>query len=71
MRAYKFITKISEDGTIRVPFYPDIYDKEVEIIIVPKLAKKKKEHKATDFVNRWAGFLNDSNIDDIKFLPLS
>ena len=52
MRAYKFITKISENGTIQIPFKPGLYSKEVEIIILPKPTKKKKGLKATDFVNQ-------------------
>ncbi|HET7360504.1 MAG TPA: hypothetical protein VFI78_01075 [Salinimicrobium sp.] len=67
MSAFKFKTKISENGTIQVPLGSSLYNKEVEIIIVPKQTKREKEFKATDFVNKWAGFLNDSNVDDIKY----
>lgn len=67
MRAYKFITKISKNGMIKIPFNPALYNKEVEIIIVPKMTKHIKGLKATDFVSKWAGFLNDPNIDDRKY----
>lgn len=52
---------------IQVPISPSLYDKEVEIIIVPKLTKKKNKLKATDFVNKWAGFLNNSDTDSSKY----
>lgn len=67
MRAYKFITKISENGTIQIPFKPGLYSKEVEIIILPKPTKKKKGLKATDFVNKWAGFLKNTDTDNSKY----
>lgn len=68
MKAYKFDTKISEDGTIRLPLSPTLYDKEVEIIIVPKTTKEKKNpHKASDFVNKWAGFLTNPDTDNSKY----
>ncbi|MEX0812353.1 MAG: hypothetical protein WD048_09055 [Chitinophagales bacterium] len=71
MKAYKFITKISDKGIIQIPFSPALYDKEVEIIIVPKLNKKKKTQKATDFINKWAGFLKNTDTDKSKFEYLS
>ena len=71
MRAYKFITKISENGIIQIPFSPALYNKEVEITIVPKLTRKKKEIKATDFVNKWAGFLRNADTDNSKYQYLS
>lgn len=68
MKAYKFNTKISEKGIIRLPLSPALYDKEVEIIIVPKTkTEKTKTHKASDFVNNWAGFLTNSDTDNSKF----
>jgi len=68
MKAYKFDTKISENGTIRLPLNPSLYDKEVEIIIVPKIkTEKKKTHKASDFVSKWAGFLTNSEADNSKY----
>jgi hypothetical protein len=67
MKAYKFITKISGNGTIQIPYSPYLFDKEVEIIIVPKLKKKNKETKAAEFVKKWAGFLKDTDIDNSKY----
>ena len=72
MKAYKFDTKISENGAIQLPLNPNLYNKEVEIIIVPKTkSEKKKIHKASDFVNKWAGFLTNSETDNSKFNYLS
>ena len=42
MHAYKFDTKISDDGTILVPLESSLYGKEVEIIILPKITAEKK-----------------------------
>ena len=36
MQAYKFDTRISENGIISLPFEPKLFNREVEIIIVPK-----------------------------------
>ena len=71
MKSYRFITTISEKGTIQIPFTPSLFNKEVEIIIVPKPAKSKRKSKAKDFVEKWAGFLRDDNIDDAKYEYLS
>lgn len=56
---------------IQIPFNPALYNKEVEITIVPKLRRKKKELKATDFVNKWAGFLRNADTDNSKYQYLS
>ncbi|WP_010417416.1 hypothetical protein [Anaerophaga thermohalophila] len=72
MKAYKFDTKISENGAILLPLNPNLYNKEVEIIIVPKTKPEKTRiHKASDFVNKWAGFLTNSETDNSKFNYLS
>ena len=73
MQAYKFDIKISEYGTIALPYaMPDLYGKEVELFIVPKTGKLKKT-SAKEFVTRWAGFLKELNIDpdDAKYEYLS
>jgi len=67
MKAYKFITKISGNGTIQIPYSPSLFNKEVEIIIVPKLTKRNKELKATEFVKKWAGFLKNTDIDNSRY----
>ncbi len=68
MRAYKYETKISENGTMHISLNPALYDKEVEVFIVPKQKIAiEKTHKASNFVNKWAGFLRDTNTDDSKY----
>ena len=71
MRTYKFTTKISDNGTIKIPYNPDLFDKEVEIVIVTKSSNKSKHPKATEFVNKWAGFLTNTNTDKSKYDYLS
>jgi hypothetical protein len=36
MHPYKFDTRISENGIITLPFAPALFNREVEITIVPK-----------------------------------
>ncbi len=61
-----------KSGVIRLPFTSDLYDKEVEVIIVPKMKSANlKTNRASDFVNRWAGFLSDSDVDKSKYNYLS
>jgi hypothetical protein len=42
MQAYKFDTRISKNGTITIPYTPDLIDKDVELIILPKEAGFQK-----------------------------
>ncbi len=68
MKTYKFDTRISKNGTIQIPLSPALYNREVEIIIVPKSDDApKKETKAVDFVKKWAGFLKDFDTDNSKY----
>ena len=66
MRAFKFDTIISKDGLIQLPFTPSLFNKEVEIIIVPKAEKKIKKNGGKKFVKKWAGFLHLSDTDSSK-----
>jgi len=40
MQAYKFNTKISKSGIISLPQESDLFDREVEIIVIPKTGKE-------------------------------
>ncbi|MCL2072692.1 MAG: hypothetical protein FWH18_02130 [Marinilabiliaceae bacterium] len=76
MQAYKFDTKVSENGAIFLPYLiPNLYGREVELFIIHKEEKSKatKETSAKNFVSRWAGFLKGMNIDteDAKYNYLS
>jgi len=70
MQAYRFETRISKKGIIHLPLDQQLFDKEVEIIILPKQYLKPSKNASTYFVKKWAGFL--SNIDDdLKFQYLN
>jgi hypothetical protein len=71
MRAFKFDTRISKDGTIQIPFTPSLFNTEVEVIIVPKEEKKRIKKAGRKFVEHWAGFLNSNDTDSSKFDYLS
>lgn len=74
MQAYKFDTKISDEGIIRVPLEPSLYGKEVEIIIVPKITKNENApSSAKEFIKRWAGIIenkSDDELNEAKYLYL-
>jgi len=75
MQAYRFHTKISENGVISLPFPPALFNQNVELIIVPAINEKKKEPKYTalDFLKEWTGAftsLADENLGDVKFAYL-
>jgi|GEM_PF-535963 len=71
MRAFKFNTRISEDGTIHLPFTPSLFNRKVELIVVPKNEKKSVKKAGKEFVEKWAGFLNSNDTDSSKFDYLS
>lgn len=66
MKAYKFKTKVSGNGTIRVPEDFDFRDQEVEVILISAKEETSSELKASEFVNKWAGFLSDNETDQSK-----
>jgi len=71
MRAFKFDTRISKDGTIQIPFTPSLFNTEVEITIVPKMVKKNHKNAGKDFVKKWAGFLSFNDTDSSKLYYLT
>lgn len=71
MRAYRFETRISKSGLIQIPLNNQLYDKDVEIIILPKQKQKSSKLTSTDFVNKWSGFLSGSDTDDSKYQYLT
>lgn len=66
MKAYKFKTKVSNKGTIRVPDDSDLRDQEVEVIIISVKEEGSLKMKASEFVNKWAGFLSEEDTDKSK-----
>ena len=71
MKVYRFITKVSDTGTIQIPYNLKLLNTEVEIIILPKPNPEKVKMKASDFVDKWAGFLSDANTEKSKLDYLS
>lgn len=71
MQAYRFETRITKNGLIQIPLSNQLFDKEVEIIILPKQKQKTVRLSSSDFVAKWTGFLNNSNTDNLKFQYLS
>ena len=67
MRIYKFKTRISKTGQIQLPLNRQLFDKEVEIIILPKQKQKPSKLKMEDFINKWSGFLSNPETDDAKY----
>jgi hypothetical protein len=53
MKAYKYETIISETGQIKLHLNSQLFDKEVEIIIVPKQETSSSELKVSDFLDQW------------------
>lgn len=71
MKELRFTTRISETGNIQVPFDNSLYDREVVVILKPRIRKLRKELSATEFINKWAGFLQTENTDKSKYDYLS
>jgi hypothetical protein len=71
MQAYRFETRITKNGLIKIPLSNQLFDKEVEIIILPKQKKKTVKISSSNFVTKWTGFLKNSDTDDLKFQYLS
>jgi hypothetical protein len=72
MQAYKFDTRVSEEGIISLPFEPLLFNTEVEIIILPKAKpiKKEKTNSASDFLKKWSGAfknVSDEELDNAKY----
>jgi len=71
MEGYKFKTRVSKDGFIRIPEHANFFDQEVEVVIFPKQDVANKKGLAEEFIQKWAGFLNATDPDAAKFDYLS
>ena len=71
MQAYRFETRVSKNGIIKLPSDMHLPDREVEIIILPKENINPNKKASVDFINRWAGFLSGRNIADSKLQYLN
>lgn len=66
MKIYKFSTKVSNKGTIRIPDDSDLRNQEVEVIVISSKKEKGSKMKASEFVNKWAGYLSDVDTNQAK-----
>ena len=69
MEAYKFVTQVSGNGVISLPYAPGLFNTEVEIIIFPKSkekAREKEEYTANDFLRDWTGILKDMSDEELE-----
>ncbi len=67
MKALRFRTRISKAGTIHLPKNSSFIDKEVDVIILPKIRRTRKTLKAKEFIEKWAGFLRPDTGVDSKY----
>ena len=73
MQAYKLNTYISNDGVILLPSFPDLYNKKVELIILPieeqtksKIKEEESDYTTLDFINEFSGILKGLNDQDVE-----
>ncbi len=68
MQTFRFSTKVSNRGTIKLPSHSKLDNKEVEVIIVTKEYVAKDKNLTPElFIEKWAGFLSNQNTDVSKF----
>lgn len=71
MKTYRFSTRITSQGTIEIPGIPELLEKEVEVTIVPTEKDGGRSNSARLFVEKWGGFLKETDPDGAKFEYLS
>jgi hypothetical protein len=75
MNAYKFNTRISDNGTITLPYGSHLRNADVEVFIVPLQETKAQQNSfsANDFINKCKGcikgmeHITDEELDNIKY----
>ena len=76
MNAYKFNTRVSDAGTISLPYDSHLYNTDVEVFIVPVNRNEsidKSHFSANDFISKWRGCVkgmenvSDEELDHIKY----
>lgn len=71
MKAYKFETKILENGMIKIPELSAHKDQKIEIIVMLKPEKKKQTMTTIeDFLAQWSGFFKIVETDDTRYQAL-
>ena len=70
MEAYKFETRVLQDGTFRIPELARFANQPVEVFVVLK-TPEKAQHQPTqtieEFLAKWTGFLGDVDPDELKY----
>jgi len=75
MNAYKFNTRVSDAGTITLPYDSHLYNTDVEVFVVPvnrNESIEKSRFSASDFISKWRGCIkgmenvSDEELDRIK-----
>jgi len=67
MEAYKFKTKVSEDGTIIIPDRFDVKNTEVEVIILDELTPNEPKKSMKEFLDKYSGILKGVDADKAKW----
>jgi hypothetical protein len=77
MEAYKLTTKVSEQGMISLSSMPNLYNREVELFIVPVTRpietgqERTRQGKAVAFFNKWVGVAaNNVSPEDERYIYL-
>jgi hypothetical protein len=73
MQAYKLNTYISNEGIILLTSFPDLYNKNVELIILPleeekksKIKEEENNYTVLNFINEFSGILEGMNDEDLE-----
>lgn len=67
MEAYKFKTKVSENGAIIVPEGFEVKNKEVEVIILDETNRSTQKKSMKNFLDKFSGILAGIDPDKAKY----
>jgi len=73
MNAYKFNTRVSDAGTITLPFDSSLYNTDVEVFIMPsnRNTTEKSRFSASDFISKWRGCVKGmENVTDEEIVNI-
>lgn len=66
MEAYKFETIVQQEGVIQIPEISGLANREVEVFIMVKPKAKLRPESFERFLDKWGGFLRDSDPEILK-----
>ncbi len=69
MQAYKFETKVQENGIIQIPEIARLAHQQVEVFVVvrPDIEQETgKRQTVKSFLDKWQGFLKGFDPDELK-----